>query len=117
MKQDTGKAICFVLETAALNSSEIVLEFPEIYERQTTMYTKEQFGYQLKRLTAEQTDINLISDWAHELYAQYLTDPGSNLDDILLVLAMMDAGPEFELSYERLNEIADRLIAGKDVKL
>lgn len=79
--------------------------------------TKQDVGYELKRLIKEQNDIEVISDWAHTLYAQYLTEAGSNLDDVLLVLVTMDAGPEFELSYERLNEIAEQLIAGEDVKL
>lgn len=79
--------------------------------------TKQDVGYELKRLIEEQSDIKLISNWAHTLYMQYLTDAGSNLDEVLLVLVMMNAGPEFERSYEELNEIADKLIAGEDVKL
>ena len=65
----------------------------------------------------EKKNIQLISNWAHEWYIQYLTDAGSNLDKVLLVLITMSAGPEFERSYEELNDIADRLIAGEDVKL
>lgn len=80
-------------------------------------YTQKQFGEELKEKIARREPISFISDWAHALYLQYLTDAGSNLDDVLLVLVTMDAGPEFELSYEKLNEIADRLIAGEDVKL
>lgn len=80
-------------------------------------FTKQEIGYELKHLIVQQYDIEHISNWAHALYVQYQTEAGSNLDDVLLVLVMMDAGPEFELSYDRLHEIADRLIAGEDVQL
>ena len=36
---------------------------------------------------------------------------------ILLTLNYMEDGPEFELSYKRLNEIADDLISGRQVNL
>lgn len=79
--------------------------------------TKQEIGHKLKYLVQTQHDIKFISDWAHSLYAQYLTDAGSDLDDVLLVLVTMNAGPEFELSYEELDQIAEKLIAGEDVKL
>jgi hypothetical protein len=41
-----------------------------------------------------------------------MSKQGSELVDFLVTLGMMELGPEFEYSYEELNEIADRLLAG-----
>ena len=79
--------------------------------------TKQEIGCELNRLIEKQYEIEHISNWAHALYIQYQTEAGSNLDDVLLLLVTMGAGPEFELSYDRLKYIADRLIAGQDVEL
>ena len=56
------------------------------------------------------------SFWQGTQRKSYLGD--SPVDDvefnrILIILNTMEDGPEFEISYERLNEIADDLIAGK----
>ena len=37
--------------------------------------------------------------------------------ELLLTLNKMELGPEFAYTYEELEQIADDLIAGKDVKL
>ena len=77
------------------------------------MYTRQVFGKELKERVAQQNDISEIASWA---FAVYLGD--SPVDDvefnrILIILNTMEEGPEFEISYERLNEIADDLIDGK----
>jgi hypothetical protein len=36
---------------------------------------------------------------------------------MLIILNFTSLGPEFAFSYEELNQIADDLIAGKEVKL
>ena len=76
-------------------------------------YVRASFGKELKERVAQKNNISEIGSWA---YAVYLGD--SPVDDaeflnILLIINKMEYGPEFEISYERLNEIADDLIAGK----
>lgn len=65
----------------------------------------------------QKNSIQSISNWAHSLYIFDSVEIDSRLDDILLRLVMMDAGPEFELSYKKLENIADKLIADEDVTL
>ena len=77
------------------------------------MYTRQVFGKELKERVTQQNDISEIASWA---FAVYLGD--SPVDDlefnrILIILNTMEDGPEFEISYDRLNEIADDLIDGK----
>jgi hypothetical protein len=41
----------------------------------------------------------------------------NTFSDNLLILNRMEDDPQFAFSYEELNQIADDLIAGKEVKL
>ena len=78
------------------------------------MYTKIQFGIDLKKRVSVRENILNIANWAHFLYSE---DVDPELDDLLLTLATMECGPEFEFSYEELHKIADDSIAGKDVHI
>ena len=80
------------------------------------MYTRVDFGKELKEMVMKKNDVSDIGYWAHEMYIEHITDIMDNdpdLREILLTLNTMELGPEFELSYKRLNEIADDLILGK----
>ena len=79
------------------------------------MYTKKEFGKELKIKVCNKEDLISIAHWAYSLYLD--KDVEDNLNDIFLALSTMEEGSEFEYSYEELEEIADRLIAGEDVKL
>lgn len=79
------------------------------------MYTKQDFGKELKKRIEDKSSISSIASWSYSLYLDKDVEQG--LNDIFLALSDMDAGPEFEYTYEELNDIADRLIAGEDVKL
>lgn len=83
------------------------------------MYTKEQFGKELKEMVAKRAEIAAIGSWAHDTYYEHRSeiDQKSGLRKFLLQLGTMEMGPEFEYSYEELGKIADRLIAGEDVIL
>lgn len=77
------------------------------------MYTKAVFGKELKQRLADGNNVLEIAAWS---FAVYLGDsPADDVEflNILIILNTMQEGPEFEISYERLNEIADDLIAGK----
>ena len=80
--------------------------------------TRKEFAEQLKTFIKEKESMQQIALWIHQVYRSYYNnDKDPKFYDILYDLIMMDAGPEFEYSYEELNDIADRLIAGEDVKL
>jgi hypothetical protein len=81
------------------------------------MYTKKMFGTELKERVLKKQDITEIGHWTYSMYLKHIdeiNDPG--FDDILLTLNTMEDGSEFAFTYEELNQIADDLITGKDVK-
>ena len=81
------------------------------------MYTKEKFGKELKEIIARREPISVIGTWAHDKYYEHISKIDLFLGEFLLQLGTMEIGPEFEKSYEELEDIADRLIAGEDVPL
>ena len=81
------------------------------------MYTREQFGSELKEKVNNRQSVVDIGIWAYKVYFQYMEFIDLDLRDILLTLNTMELGPEFAYSYEELDQIADDLIAGRDVNL
>lgn len=80
--------------------------------------TRKKFGQKLKELVNKKEDMERIALWIHNIYLSfYDNDDDPLFYEILYNLMMMELGPEFEYSYEELNNIADRLIAGEDVRL
>ncbi len=75
------------------------------------------FGIELKERVLKKQDITEIGHWAYWIYLEYIKDIDLDFREILLTLNGMEDGPEFAFTYEELNQIADDLIAGKDVKL
>jgi hypothetical protein len=80
-------------------------------------YTRAMFGKELKDRIIQKEDVALIGHWAFSVYMDHIDDIDLSFRDILLTLNAMEDGPEFAFSYEELEQIADDLIAGKDVKL
>ncbi len=81
------------------------------------MYTRKQFGQELKIRIKNKQDVGDIGNWSYSMYSQYRREMDMTFRDLLITLGGMSMGPEFERSYDELNDIADRLIAGEDVKL
>lgn len=83
------------------------------------MNLKEQFGKELKRRVMHNEDRGSIGACSHAFYYKHLfeIDFDPEFGEFLLQLGTMEMGPEFERSYEELDQIADRLIAGEDVQL
>ena len=81
------------------------------------MYTKKQFASDLKKRVFEKESVKSIGIWTYLVYLDWGDTDDVSFIDLLLHLNTMELGPEFALSYEKLNQIADDLIAGKDVKL
>lgn len=82
------------------------------------MYTRADFGKELKERAVNEQNVSEIGNWTYSIYLEHIEDIDDEFRNILLTLNHMEDGPEFELSYQRLNEIADDLIAGKkDINL
>jgi hypothetical protein len=81
------------------------------------MYTKKQFGKELKEKVKQRENIIEIGRWVFTLYFDDVEEGDQDFTKILLALSTMELGSEFARSYEKLNKIADDLIAGKNVKL
>jgi len=81
------------------------------------MYTRKEFGKELKQIIINKKTTEQIGGWVYWIYMKHIQDIDSEFRGLLLDLSTMEDGPEFALSYERLNDIADRLIAGESVKL
>ena len=80
-------------------------------------YTKKEFGLELKEKIKNKEDVELIGRWALIMYYEHMFEIDDDFKKFLKDLNVMEAGPEFARSYEELNKIADRLIAGENVKL
>ena len=81
------------------------------------MYSRKEFGLDLKEKIKNKEDAELIGDWALSMYIEHMLDIDDDFQDFLKDLNAMECGPEFARSYEELDQIADRLIAGENVKL
>ncbi len=81
------------------------------------MYTKIQFGTDLKEILEKTQDPYEVGKWAFTIYWDHITDVEHDVRRIALTLNTMEDGPEFAFTYKELQKIADELIAGKDVNL
>ncbi len=81
------------------------------------MYTRQEFGKKVKERIKQQQDVADIGSWSYSIYSQHRREIDMSFRGFLLDLSSMESGPEFEYSYDQLNKIADRLIAGEDVEL
>lgn len=81
------------------------------------MNKKQMVGVELKEKVAKKENIVQIGIWAYEVYLSYDITDDLNFNELLLELNAMELGPDFAISYEKLNKIADDLIAGMDVNL
>lgn len=81
------------------------------------MNKKKIFGNELKQRLLKNQTIDQMAPWFYDNYINFSRNEDPKFKELLYELMMMDAGPEFELSYEELNQIANKLIAGEEVKL
>ena len=78
------------------------------------MYTKVDCGRELLERVEKMEDTVSIGSWAFGVYMKHILEIDSELSKVLRALLAMELGPEFTLSYKRLNEIANDLISEKD---
>lgn len=82
------------------------------------MYTMADFGKELKEKVIRGVAIAEIGHWALVIYHEHIMEIDFEYRYIFITLNSMENGPEFEMSYKRLDEIADDLIDGKkDINL
>ena len=81
------------------------------------IYTQKEFGYKLKELVVAEASLEEIGQWAYRVYLELDVNSSREFLQLLLDLNTLELGPEFFISYDMLNKIADDLIAGKSVDL
>ncbi len=81
------------------------------------MYKREKFGVELLERINKRMGTEEIGSWAFSFYMSNMLEIDLEFRKFLLKLAIMEEGQEFARTYEELENIADRLIAGEDVKL
>ena len=79
--------------------------------------TKKEFGEQLKKMVSERQALDKIGRWAYSVYLNWYDCEDAKFLKSLIDLGTLELGPEFAVPYEELDEIADDIIAGKDVEL
>lgn len=75
-------------------------------------------GLLLREMIEQRFEPEAIGSWAYIFYSDeivYADVDDSNLERLLLCLTGMEDGPEFAYSYERLSEIAEDLIEGREI--
>jgi len=80
------------------------------------IYTKRKFGFDLKSKNKENPAISGISAWAFDLYNSPNIEFENGLDRVLFKLIAMEEGPEFCLSPEKIDSLADELIFSEQQK-
>ena len=81
------------------------------------MYTKKDFGKELKKKVLQKQNISNIGHWAYSVYCDKIGDVDTTFEHILLTLSTMENSVEFAFTYKELEQIADDLIFGKKVNL
>ena len=75
------------------------------------MYTKSQFGKELKEQIENGFDVVKISRWAHDnVLMNHQKEIDSDLKSIIMQIIAMDMGKEFELSKTELSDLANNLL-------
>ncbi|MCX5924639.1 MAG: hypothetical protein NTZ68_04415 [Candidatus Dependentiae bacterium] len=100
-----------------LSDEELYQNLDFLGVRQDAKYNKRFFGKDLKACLRNNMNAGEIGAWAFTFYLDNIAGDDRSYRELVYALMMMEAGPQMERSLEELNQIADRLIAGEDVKL
>ena len=71
---------------------------------------KEKIGKELKAELIRGYSITRISRWAFRVFSENIRSLDPSLRDILESIFAMEADPQFEMTFDELNDLADRLI-------
>jgi hypothetical protein len=81
------------------------------------VYTKIEFGEDLKWKLTETRKKKEITDWAFKILLRFPYEMEKGLKDILLTLSIMDHDPEFNLSIQEVEQLADDLEKGTEPRV
>ncbi len=84
---------------------------PEI---STTAYSRSEFGLALKTKVKNKEDMADIKKWIFQIYLKHIEHVDFDFKFILRDLLSMANSSKYKLSYEMLDNISDRLIAGEE---
>ena len=76
-------------------------------------YTRQEFGLELKAKIKNKEDLVAIEGWFFGLYNKHIATIDDDFQEIFRDLISIENDLQFKLSYEKLNNFADRLIAGE----
>lgn len=103
--------------------NEFESDYQPYYDRDTPfttpkIYTKQEIGLELKQRVGQQQPVEMIGRWISFALAYY---PGELNDPFVMLLIemsrMQTSGPYIGLSYEKLDKIAEAMIADEEVTL
>lgn len=86
------------------------------YKPEVKIYSRKEFGLELKAKIKNREDLVRIGRWAFSAYRDNFHNIDGDFRKLLNDLIAMADGLESERSYEELDKIADRLIAGEDAE-
>lgn len=72
-------------------------------------YSKREFAKDFKAQLDRGYEPNRIGSWAHKIYLGHLGELSKELEEILEDLLVLEAGPEFELSFEEISALLNQL--------
>lgn len=73
------------------------------------VYTKAQFGKELKQELTKDFDVVHLSRWAYRKYLEKTSQLENGVDEVMMKIVAMEEGPEFEYTKEELIELANDL--------
>lgn len=78
------------------------------------MYTRAQFGKELRKVLQKPYQLEKVTHWADQLYSNQLEELTEELYDLTERLSMMSLAEEMEFNEEELNLLADKLISDEE---
>jgi len=82
------------------------------------IYTKQEIGLELKQRVEQRQPVEIIGRWISLVWSYYPGDLHNSFVDLLHAMSRMKtSGPYIGLSYEKLDKIADAMIADEEVTL
>ena len=82
----------------------------QIPRQKNTNLDKQFLGKELRTQLEKGCDVVKLSRWAYKVYSENIRNLDDTSEEVLESLFVMEEGPEFELTKDRLLSMADRLI-------
>jgi len=72
-------------------------------------YTRKEFGARLRAQLSIDYDVVKVARWAHQQYLDHCRELDGDLVNEMMRIIAMEEGPEFELTGQEIQAIADEL--------